>query len=267
MVDIIIYTFLVGVCGTGLGGVVGALFKKDSNATMSLLLSFAGGVMLSIVCFDLLSSSIESSNVFVAVAFVVIGIALVFLLNLILDRISAKNNTHLDENHPKTHDDLDELIHSEALTNPGNTSLLRAGVIMVLAIAFHNLPEGLSIGSSYAHEVNNGLFLAFIIALHNIPEGMAIVVPLISGGMNRLKAVLLTALSGFPTMIGAVLGYLLGGIGDMGLAISLALASGAMLYVVFGEIIPQSILMYKSKLPAFFIMFGILLGVLLIYAI
>ena len=96
---------------------------------------------------------------------------------------------------------------------------------------------------------------------------MAIVVPLISGGMNRLKAVLLTALSGFPTMIGAVLGYLLGGIGDMGLAISLALASGAMLYVVFGEIIPQSILMYKSKLPAFFIMFGILLGVLLIYAI
>ena len=133
MVDIIIYTLLVGVCGTGLGGVVGALFKKDSNATMSLLLSFAGGVMLSIVCFDLLSSSIESSNVFVAVAFVVIGIVLVFLLNFILDRISAKNNSHLDENHPKTHDDLDELIHSEALTNPGNTSLLRAGIIMVLA--------------------------------------------------------------------------------------------------------------------------------------
>ena len=66
---------------------------------------------------------------------------------------------------------------------------------------------------------------------------------------------------------GVLLQYGFGGIGDMGLAISLALASGAMLYVVFGEIIPQSILMYKSKLPAFFIMFGILLGVLLIYAI
>ena len=66
-------------------------------------------------------------------------------------------------------------------------------------------------------------------------------------------------------MIGAILGYLVGDIGNIGLMLSLSLASGAMLYVVFGEILPQSILMYKSKLPSFALIIGMLLGLLLIY--
>jgi len=107
--------------------------------------------------------------------------------------------------------------------------------------------------------------LAILIGLHNIPEGMAVSVPLISGGMPRSKAVLLTALSGVPTMVGALLGYLIGEIGAVGLALSLGFASGAMLYVVFGEILPQAILMYHSKLPAFSVIAGILLGLFIIY--
>ena len=110
------------------------------------------------------------------------------------------------------------------------------------------------------------LILAVLIGLHNIPEGMAVSVPLISGGMPKTKAVLLTALSGVPTIIGALLGYLIGDIGAMGLAMSLGFASGAMLYVVFGEILPQAILMYHSKLPAFSAIVGMLVGVLIIFA-
>jgi len=90
-------------------------------------------------------------------------------------------------------------------------------------------------------------------------------VPLISGGMSKTKAVLVTASSGIPTILGAFLGYLLGDIGAMGLALSLGFASGAMLYVVFGEILPQAILMYHSKLPAFFAILGILAGILIIF--
>jgi len=104
-----------------------------------------------------------------------------------------------------------------------------------------------------------------LIGLHNIPEGMAVSVPLISGGMNRGKAVLITALSGLPTVIGALLGYWLGEIGALGLTLSLGFASGAMLYVVFGEILPQAILMYHSKLPAFAAIFGMLVGLFIIY--
>jgi len=128
----------------------------------------------------------------------------------------------------------------------------------------------MTIGASYAS--NNGvmgsaaLVLAVLIGLHNIPEGMAVSVPLISGGMGKGKAVLLTACSGIPTIIGALLGYLLGDIGAVGLALSLGFASGAMLYVVFGEIFPQAILMYHSKLPAFFSIIGVLVGLIIIFA-
>ena len=76
---------------------------------------------------------------------------------------------------------------------------------------------------------------------------------------------LITALSGAPTIIGALLGFWLGDIGAMGLAMSLGFASGAMLYVVFGEILPQSFLMYNSKLPAFSAIVGILVGLLIIF--
>jgi ZIP family zinc transporter len=127
----------------------------------------------------------------------------------------------------------------------------------------------MTIGASYAS--NDGvmgsaaLVLAVIIGLHNIPEGMAVSVPLISGGMAKWKAVLITACSGIPTILGALLGYALGEIGPLGLTLSLGFASGAMLYVVFGEILPQSILMYHSKLPAFSAIAGILAGILIIF--
>ncbi len=84
--------------------------------------------------------------------------------------------------------------------------------------------------------------------------------------MGKVKAVLITAASGIPTILGALLGYWLGEIGAIGLALSLGFASGAMLYVVFGEILPQSILMYHSKLPAFSAIAGILVGILVIFS-
>jgi ZIP family zinc transporter len=128
----------------------------------------------------------------------------------------------------------------------------------------------MTIGASYASNTGAmggaALVLAILIGLHNIPEGMAVSVPLISGGMKKGKAVLITALSGIPTMIGAMLGFLLGEIGAMGLALSLGFASGAMLYVVFGEILPQAFLMYHSKLPAFAAIAGMLVGLLIIFS-
>jgi len=113
---------------------------------------------------------------------------------------------------------------------------------------------------------SSALILAVLIGLHNIPEGMAVSVPLISGGMSKPRAVLLTALSGAPTILGALLGFAIGEIGPLGLALSLGFASGAMLYVVFGEILPQAIIMYRSKLPAFSAILGMLAGLFIIFA-
>ena len=272
---LLLATAIAGVGGTGIGGLVGALLQKDSNRTVSLLLSFAGGVMLSVVCFDLVVEAIETNvglpSVILSIA---LGVVIIYLLNHLIDKKTNPEVPHIDPDHPKTADDLDELIHSDHLEQhyadqSGKFSLFIAGIVMACAIALHNVPEGMTIGASYAS--NNGvmgsaaLVLAILIGLHNIPEGMAVSVPLISGGMPRWKAVLVTAASGIPTIVGAVLGYLIGDIGAMGLALSLGFASGAMLYVVFGEILPQAILMYHSKLPAFFAIIGILVGILIIY--
>lgn len=272
---LILTTFIAGVVGTGLGGIVGAVLQKDSNRTVSLLLSFAGGVMLSVVCFDLAVEAIEVyANIWVVIGAIAVGVAVIYLLNHIIDRKTNPEIPHIDEKHPKTADDLDELIHSDHLNQhyarkDGKFSLFIAGVVMASAIALHNVPEGMTIGASYASDdgVMGGaaLVLAILIGLHNIPEGMAVSVPLISGGMSRYKAILITALSGIPTMLGALLGFAIGEIGALGLTLSLGFACGAMLYVVFGEILPQAILMYHSKLPAFSTIVGMLVGLLVIY--
>ena len=272
---LILTTALAGVGGTGLGGLVGAMLQKDSKRTVSLLLSLAGGVMLSVVCFDLVTEAIETNmGIWTVVGAISIGVAVTYFLNYLIDRKTNPEVPHIDENHPKTADDLDELFHSDHLEQhyarkDSKLGLFVAGVVMACAIALHNVPEGMTIGASYAGDEGvmgrAALVLAVIIGLHNIPEGMAVSVPLISGGMPKWKAVLITAASGIPTILGALLGYLLGEIGPLGLTLSLGFASGAMLYVVFGEILPQSILMYHSKLPAFATIVGILLGLLIIF--
>ena len=267
-------TAIAGIGGTGLGGIIGALFKRDSKRTVSLLLSFAGGVMTSIVCFDLIVSAIDTqTNIFIIALGIIFGVVMVYLLNLYIDRVTNHEVRHIGKNHPVTADDLDEIIHSNHLSvhmkkRDTKLSLFIAGLIMASAIALHNLPEGMTIGASFINNKGvmggSALVLAILIGLHNIPEGMAISVPLINGGVKRRKAILITAVSGAPTIIGALIGYYIGDIGALGLALSLCFASGAMLYVTFGEILPQSILMYRSKLPAFSFIGGMLLGLIVI---
>ena len=273
---LIMATGIAGVVGTGLGGLIGAMLQKDSNRVVSLLLSFVGGVMLSVVCFDLITEAIATNvGILTVIAAIALGVIVVYLLNYLIDQRTNPEVPHIDANHPKTAENLDELIHSDHYKmhhakQDNKFVLLVAGIVMACAIALHNFPEGMTIGASYANNDgvmgSSALMLAVLIGLHNIPEGMAVSVPLISGGMNKGKAVLLTALSGIPTILGALLGYLIGDMGLLGLAMSLGFASGAMLYVVFGEIIPQAILMYHSKLPAFSVIFGMLLGLVIIYA-
>lgn len=275
-------TLIAGVGGTGLGGILGALVRTESNRIVSLLLSATSGVMISIVCFELMVESLEAAQsvfsdgaVFVVCIAVLVGMAVVFLLNWLIDKRTEGEVPHTASSlHPKTHDNIDELSHIDHYNqhlkeHAPKRELWVAGVVIACAIALHNIPEGMSIGASYNIDTEGGvsmaLILAVLIGLHNISEGMAVSVPLVAGGMKRIKAALLTAASGAPVVLGAWLGYWIGDIGAIGLAASLGFASGAMLYVVFGEIIPQAVLMYRSKVPAFFVIIGMLIGMIIIY--
>ena len=133
---LIVTTALAGVVGTGLGGLIGALLQKDSNRTVSLLLSFAGGVMLSVVCFDLVTEAVETNaGIWFVVGAIAFGVAATFFLNYLIDRKTNPEVPHIDANHPKTADDLDELIHSDHFEqhyarNDGKLSLFVAGIVM-----------------------------------------------------------------------------------------------------------------------------------------
>ncbi len=278
--SIIGITALAGMGGTGMGGLVSCLFRKDSSKTVSLLLSFAAGVMTSVVCFDLLTEALHSDGIRNSVGLVVIGVlvgyVVIALLNAWIDRNTDHEVAHIDENHPRTADSLEELTHANHLQEhregrQPRSGLFLAGLVMAAAIALHNVPEGMVIGASFARTAQEtllnrgGLTMAIVIGLHNVPEGMAVAVPLISGGMPKWRSVIVTALTGFPTILGALLGFAAGAMGPTALAVSLSFASGAMLYVVFGELLPESILMWRSKLPATATIIGMLTGLVIIY--
>ena len=255
---ILLFSAVAGICGTGLGGLVSALLlKKSTNNTACVMLSFAAGVMTSIVCFGLIPEAFELAGLPVSIIGIVLGIIVIMLLNRIFDSVTETKKEHL-----KVHHTPEALFH-ESLFIHGRQRMVRSGVLILVAIGLHNIPEGIAIGAGGSHNFNLGFLLAFMIALHNIPEGMAIAAPLLAGGVNRRKVVFLTALSGAPTLLGGIFGVLLGNISDFAVAISLSAAGGAMLYVVFGEIIPQSIVMTANRTASIITLFGIIVGLII----
>ena len=257
--NIILMSLLAGAIGMGLGGAVTAVVGGKTDRMIAIFLSLAGGVMISIVLIELIPEAIEYSNIWIAVVGLGFGALLVMVLNSFLDKIYSSGNPD-----SKLHETFAEFFHTEGILSEAvplrKQSLLRSGMIMLFAIALHNIPEGLAMGAAGYHDAALGLTLALMIGLHNIPEGMAISAPLISGGLSKLKTLFLVVVTGATTVVGAVAGVLIGGISDVTLALSFAVAGGAMLYVVFGEILPQSIVASKDRLPTVFALVGIVLG-------
>ena len=97
---LLITTAIAGVGGTGLGGLIGAMLQKDSNRIVSLLLSFASGVMTSVVCFDLAVEAIETNvGVWIVIGAIAFGVAVIYILNYLIDRKTNPEVPHIDENH------------------------------------------------------------------------------------------------------------------------------------------------------------------------
>lgn len=244
-------TLAAGVGGTGLGGLLGILFNKKSAKTVSGLLSFAAGVMLAVVCLDLVPSAMEKSRIFLVLSGTALGFLLVFLLNDLTFRF------HIIE---------------KGGANISKKRLFIGGIVTAVAIALHNFPEGMVIGASFVRYGTDYRFtlsetaVAAVIGLHNIPEGMAMAVPLASGGMRKSAAAAITAFAGAPTVLGAAAGFFLGSLSPLWPSLSLSLASGAMLYVVFGELLPEAYSLESTPLPVFCALAGILTGIFMVLA-
>lgn len=258
MSAIILYSIVAGVVGTGIGGLITIILGNKSASLASAFLSFAAGIMISIVCFGLIPRALDLAKLPIVLFGVTIGVIVIMGLNYIVDIFTKSRNP--------IHENAQELYHEKAfIESAGNFQMYKAGIIILVAISLHNFPEGFAIGAGGAHDQNLGLIISLMIALHNIPEGIAIATPLLIGGVKKYLVVLLTMLSGLPTLFGALGGLLIGNISNAAIALSLAGAGGAMLYVVFGEIIPQVIIERKSRTMTIITLVGILIGLLISY--
>ena len=250
IIFIVLLTLVTGAGGLALGGLLAAALKRESKKVTSLLLSFTAGLMLCIVSLDMLPEAIEAhGNYYLPPIFLLVGFGLTFLLNCWIDKAAH----HEDENNP----------HHCAC---GHHDLRTAGIVLAAAIALHNLPVGLAVGTTVSvHGISWVSTLAAItIGLHNIPEGMSIALPFLHDGAKARSAIGLTALCGTPTIIGALIGFFIGNHTPLALVIAMSVAGGAMLYVAFFELLPTAYSQWKSKWSVLATVLGFALGVLLI---
>lgn len=227
-----------GTFGTTIGGFIGVTFKNTSKKFLSFILEFAAGLMIAIVCFDLVPEALELSNLGYTLVGIIAGVVtMIFFDNIIKNKYNAKKVKN-------------------------NNSLLKTGIVVGVGLALHNFPEGLAIGSGFGASIKLGYSLAIAILLHDIPEGISMSVPMKNGGMSKKNALFYTAMSGVTTGIGAFFGAMLGTIGAGIISICLSFAAGAMLYIVSGELIPESKTLYKGRFASLGNILGFVIGML-----
>lgn len=194
--------------------------RKSQDVLIPICLSFAAGVMISISLFSLIPEAIEAVSqsfvLFPAILIVSIFIVIGILFSSVVDQKIEKRFS--------------------------NNQLYKLGLISVIALMFHNIPEGITTFISSNQDLKLGITLSIGIALHNIPEGISIAVPIYYATKNKNKAILLTFISGFSEFFGAILAYLFLApiITSLGLGIILALAAGIMIHISIYELIPTA---------------------------
>ena len=114
-------------------------------------------------------------------------------------------------------------------------------LLFVMAIAIHNLPEGIAAGVGFGSgNTGEALLIAGGIALQNIPEGMVIIGPMLASGVKPVRTFLIAAATGLVEVVGTLLGYFAVSVSQTILPFALAFAGGTMLYVVSDEMIPET---------------------------
>lgn len=211
MIEITLIGLISGVIGTGLGGLISTVFRKNISRYLSFFMGISGGIMLAVVVFDLLKESMGEIGILNTIIFVFVGAIATMLMK---DKLESKKG-------------------------------FNAGYLIFLSIVLHNLPEGLAIGSSFMATKDLGITLALVIGIHNIPEGLAMALSLVGNKMGTVKVILLTLIAGIPMGIGSFLGAYFAGIFTSIIGVFLSIAAGTMMYVVLEEIFPTTKSMYS----------------------
>ena len=222
---------LLGSVVAGLGTGVGALpmffVPRLGSRTEDLLLGFSAGIMLAASFFSLIEPALAS-------AAESIGLGLPPALQVALGvMLGAFGLWRIHELVPHEH-----LV--SGLEGPSDARLERMWLI-VLAVTLHNFPEGLAVGvGAGSPDVGNALSLVIGIGLQNMPEGLVVAVALAAAGHSHARAFLLALLTGLVEPVGGLVGAAAVSVSAVVLPWGLAIAAGAMLFVISNEIIPET---------------------------
>ncbi len=216
----------LGVGGsTVIGALIGFLFKKASHKFNDIVLSFAAGVMLAAAVIGLVIPSLGYGGV-LAIPTTVLGIFCGALCLNLIDKLVPH---------------LHKLTGMDQENHPDHTAKLNKVLLFVIAIAIHNLPEGIAAGVSFGTgDVSQALIVAGGIALQNVPEGMVIIAPMVAAGMSGKRTFIIAMLTGVVEVVGTFVGYFAVSLSTAILPFALAFAGGTMLYVISDEMIPET---------------------------
>jgi len=196
-------------------GAIPALFMRNiSHQVKDSILAYSAGIMVAASTYGLIPSTLKLSNMVVLTIGMVLGVFILMFIESTLPHV--------------------DLYHSNKRFNPRI-------LLIIIAMGIHNIPEGLSTGVSYAssHE-NLGQLVSFAIGLQNLPEGFLISFFLITIGNSKFKAFIYTTITGIIELSASIIGVNFAGKFEWIIPYGLAFAAGAMLFVVYKEIIPES---------------------------
>jgi ZIP family zinc transporter len=225
---------VIAVIGTMLGALLGVVMNKPSRKFLGNIIGFASGLMLSIVVFELIPEATDKTGFGGTLLFLILGIVIV----VIIDRISN-------------------------FSSNVNSTYTKVAFMVAIGIMLHNFPEGLIMGFGFVNGENLGLKMSLIIAIHDVPEGLAVAAPLMLSGARSNKILFYAFLTALPTAIGAWIGIYIGSISVNILGNALAFASGVMLYVIYGEMIPESKKLWSGTTSTLGILLGIIAGLIM----
>lgn len=235
-----IISFLAGI-STIIGYLPTYINKKYQDTIISFSLAFSSAIMLTISILSLIPEAfnyLNTSLTFSSIIIILIWINLGIILSLSIDKKIEKK--------------ID------------NSSLYKLGILSIIALVLHNIPEGITTYLTTTNNLKLGISLSLAIALHNIPEGIAIAVPIYYSTRNRKKAFLYTIISGFSEFLGAILAhiFLKRYINNFILSIILSLTAGIMLHLSIFNLLPNSISYQKPKT----VFIGLIIGIIIMLA-
>lgn len=224
LAEVVFISGLAG-CATGIGAFPSLITDRISHRTYDGALGFAAGVMSGAAVFALILPGLELGSLLEVGGGIVTGSVFLLGANALLPHLHLQFAGE----------------HREGLSVSEEDGLRRA-LLIGATITIHNVPEGLAVGIAFASgEEAIGLALAFAIAIQNVPDGFAMAVPAVAAGVSKPKTVLYTTLSGgLPEPVAAAAGFGLVALVTGLFPAAAGFAAGAMVAVVFRELIPAS---------------------------